>query len=51
MVLNELCSSRSEDNLDFPCNINAITSVSLGIGAGACALIFVLFLLRQVRLT
>jgi hypothetical protein len=50
MVLNALCSVRSEFNTDFPCNINAITVVSLGIGAGACALIFVLYLLRQVRL-
>jgi hypothetical protein len=50
MVLNALCSVRSELNTDFPCNINAITAVSLGIGAGACALIFVLYLLREVRL-
>jgi hypothetical protein len=50
MGVNLLCSVRSEFNTDFPCNINAITIVSLGIGAGVCALIFVLYLLREVRL-
>ena len=35
---------------DFPCNVNAITAVSLAVGAAACALIFVVFLLKQVSL-
>jgi hypothetical protein len=50
MVLNALCAVKSQGNTDFPCNIGAITVVSLGIGAGVCALVFVLYLLREVRL-
>jgi hypothetical protein len=50
MPLNSLCSNASGDNTDFPCDIDAITAVSLGIAAGACALIFVIYLLREVRL-
>jgi hypothetical protein len=48
MGLNGKCFALS-GNQDFPCNIDAITSVSLGIGAGFCALVFVVYLLREVR--
>jgi hypothetical protein len=51
MPLNSLCAIASGGNTDFPCDINAITAVSLSISAGACALIFVIYLLREVRLT
>jgi hypothetical protein len=35
----------------FPCSADPIVLVSLGLGAGVCALLFVLYLLRQVSIT
>jgi hypothetical protein len=32
----------------FPCSADPIVLVSLGLGAGVCALLFVVFLLGQV---
>lgn len=38
-----------DENLDtFPCQTSVIVAVSVGIGAGLCALVFVLYLMRQV---
>jgi len=34
---------------DFPCNLNAITAVSLGLGAAGAALLFVIYLYNRVR--
>ena len=39
----------SEHRNDFPCDLNAISAMSLGIGAAGAALIFVMFLFNQVR--
>ncbi|KAL7568650.1 hypothetical protein ACA910_022748 [Epithemia clementina (nom. ined.)] len=49
MVLNSLCSSLSGGSTRFPCDIDAITLVSVGLGAGGVALVFVLFLLFELR--
>ena len=48
MGVNSLCSVESGGSTRFPCDINAATAVSVGLGAGGVALFFVFFLLYQV---
>lgn len=42
----KICLSQADD---FPCDLNAITLMSLPIGAGGIALLFVVFLYYKVR--
>jgi hypothetical protein len=42
------CAGAAHAN-SFPCDSSAIVGVSVGIGGGVCALLFVYYLLMQVR--
>lgn len=44
-IMEAFCDGRTT----FPCDSNTITAVSVGIGAGGVALLFVGFLLNKVR--
>jgi hypothetical protein len=48
-MVNLQCALLSKGNEGFPCNANAIQVVSLSVGASALSLIFVLYLIHQVR--
>lgn len=45
---NSVCFKASGSD-SFPCNTDAITVVSVGLGTGAISLVFVLYLMRKVR--
>ena len=48
MTINLLCSTASGLSTRFPCDLEAPAAVSVGIGAGGIALLFVVFLLFEV---
>jgi K(+)-stimulated pyrophosphate-energized sodium pump len=49
MPLNSQCSLLSGGKTDFPCSATAIEAVSLAIGAALISLLFVLYLIQQLK--
>lgn len=47
--INKQCVAASDsDKVEFPCDVDAPTAVSVAIGAGGLALLFVFFLMNSV---
>jgi len=50
-TLPNACYEESNYSMDFPCSADPIDVVSLGLGSGGIALLFVLYLYKRVRKT
>ena len=47
--MSNFCVAASGGKVRFPCNVEAPVVVAVGLGAGGLSLLFVIYLLMEVR--